>query len=111
MKSIPLTLSNGKRIGELSGDIAVLPVTSRNYLGLAHGYSLDAEVLRAIIAAGCAWIEFHHVKTKKVFRVAVDTFQAHAKPYNFGWGEKLVAPDSLYTVIAPASPGLSNLYA
>ena len=25
MKSIPLTLSNGKRIGELSGDIAVLP--------------------------------------------------------------------------------------
>lgn len=111
MGRIALKLENGKQVGQIAGDTASIPVTSRNYLGLAKGYSLDGEVLRTIVNAGCQWIDFCNVKSGKVYRVSVDEFQANAKSYNFGYGEKWAAPDSLYTLIAPTSPGLGNLYA
>lgn len=111
MSSMPLKLSNGKRVGEIIEDRAIIPVSSRNYLGIAKGFSLDGEVLHSIVCAGCDWIDFTHVKTKKVFRISVEAFQENARPYNFGFGEKLAAPDSLYQVIALTPQGLSNLYA
>jgi len=107
---IALKLENGKRVGEIVGNTAIIPVTSKNYLGIAHGYTIDAGVFQTIQNAGAQWIEFRNANGKS-FRVSVEDFQANAKPFNFGFGEKWAAPDSLYKLIPPASPGLSNLYA
>ena len=94
--NLPLLLANGKRVGEVVGDTAYLPVASANYLAVGEGYSIDDRVLSTIINAGCALIDFWNKKTCRHFRVRVEAFKANAKPFDFGWGRKWAAPMSCY---------------
>jgi hypothetical protein len=99
MTGHPLVLSDGKMIGRTFGLTAILPVTSRNFLAVAGGYSIDAGVLQAIEVRGCQSIEFHSKPSGRVFRISVKTFRENAEPYDWGYGVKLAAPDSLYEVV------------
>jgi hypothetical protein len=94
--SVPLTLANRKVVGQIIGDIAYLPVTSKNYLAVGKGYSVDDGVFQTILVAGVQWLDFFHQKTLRHFRVRVETFKAHAKPFEFGYGRKWAAPMDCY---------------
>lgn len=96
MSSIPLYLSNHKVIGEIIGSTAYLPVTSKNYLAVGGGYSVDDRALGMIVGAGCELIDFWHKKTGKHFRVRVDRFRDHAKAFDYGYGTKWAAPIDVY---------------
>jgi hypothetical protein len=95
--SVPLMLAgNRKIVGQIVGDIAYLPVESRHYLAVGKGYSIDDVVFRTILGAGCQWIDFWHKKTSRHFRVRVETFKTHARPFEFGFGRKWAAPMDCY---------------
>ncbi len=93
---IELRLSDGKVVGKIEDSIATIPVTSRNFLGVGHGYSVDAKVLRQIQVAGATDIVFRNNKSKKSYKISTEQFSVSAKTYNFGYGDKLVAHERLY---------------
>ena len=117
--NIPLMLRNRKVVGQIVGSMAFLPVTSRNYLAVGKGYSLDDGILQTILSAGAEWLDFWNKKTLRHFRVRVATFQANARAFEFGYGRKWCAPMSVYepepqvgipesamTTLDPAQPEL-----
>lgn len=95
---VPLRLSGGKFVGEIVGGTAYLPVTSKNYLVVGQGYSVDDHVLNTIMNAGATSIDFYHKKTDRHFRVTVENFRANAKPFEYGFGRKWAAPMTVYEV-------------
>ena len=99
MNSIDLRLGNGKSVGWIDQKSAVLPVTSRNYLAVGRGYSVDRDVLGQIREHECAEICFFDERKKQIFKIGVPEFLANARTFNFGYGEKLVAPQTLYSRI------------
>ena len=96
MRRIPLILNTGKTVGEIQDDIAIFPVTSRNYLAIGKGYSVDERVFRVLEVAGCTIIDFWNKKTGKHQKVSVQKFRERCKRFDFGFGGKLVAPMSCY---------------
>lgn len=94
--SIPLLLPNRKVVGEIVGEVAYLPITSKNFLAVGKGFSIDDGVLKAILTAGCSWIDFYHKRKLQHLRVRVETFRANAKSYSYGYGLKWAAPMDCY---------------
>ena len=102
MSIIDLKLQNGKPVGWIENGIAVIPVTSPNFLGIAHGYSIDGHVLNNIKAHGCAAIEFRAKKAKgKHLRISLEKFLTVAKVYNFGQGPKWACHQMHYQDVTP----------
>ncbi|MDD5628888.1 MAG: hypothetical protein PHU21_07480 [Elusimicrobia bacterium] len=106
---VPLRLSGGKVVGLFEGDTATFPVKrSRHYFRHVGGYTLDAEVVRRLPEA-CARVVFDDRETGLRFRVNLLDFLASAVRVEFGFGEKLCAPDSIYEPLESPQPALFPL--
>jgi len=95
----PLRLAGGRAVGQFEGTTATFPVRrSRHFFNYIGGYSLDAELVRRLPAA-CEWVVFDDCELGRQFRVNLMDFLAAAVPVQFGFGEKLCAPDTIYEVL------------
>jgi len=92
----PLRLNGGRVVGQFEGDTATFPVRrSKHYFRYVGGYTLDADLVRRL-PADCARIVFDDQELGLSFRADLMDFLAAAVPVEFGFGEKLCAPDSIY---------------
>jgi hypothetical protein len=92
-------LAGGRAVGQFEAGTATFPVRrSKHYFRYVGGYTLDAELVRRL-PASCEWVIFDDRELGRRFRVGLMDFLAASVPVQFGFGEKLCAPETIYEVL------------